>query len=253
MILTIDIGNTSILFCVFNKSNIFKSYKLSIDKLTKKEDLGKYLKYFYPKKRIKGIIISSVVPKMNQLFIKFFAENKNVKPYFVDKLISSLDIKTKIKNKKSIGSDRVVNVIYAKKIYKLPILVIDFGTATTIDYINKQSIYEGGIIAPGIDISLKSLNKFTAKLPLIKFSKTKSIIGDSTKKAITSGFYWGYILMIQGLIEKIIIEKKIRPKVILTGGNAIFFKKHIKNSFVDQFFTMKGLNFIYNEMEKKSE
>ena len=126
-------------------------------------------------------------------------------------------------------------------------LIVDFGTATTIDYLNKNSIYEGGIIAPGIDLSLNSLFKHTSKLPLIKFKKTKSVIGNNTKSAIKSGFYWGYVSLINGLIKKIKEEKKIKPKIILTGGNCFYFEGLIEDvCLIDRFFIVKGLNYIYN-------
>ena len=104
-------------------------------------------------------------------------------------------------------------------------IVIDFGTATTLDVLDRKGVYSGGVITPGIDLSLNSLKKMTAKLPLVKFKRTKNIVGKNTVQAIQSGFFWGYVSMIEGLINKLNKEKNDRFKVVLTGGNANFFKK----------------------------
>lgn len=251
MILTIDIGNTNAMFCIFKGTKIIKTLNISIGIIKNENRLIDYLKRFLSKKNIIGVVVSSVVPEVDEKIKKVFNKYFSINPHFVSDIIKKLKIKTSIKNKSEIGTDRIVNVHYAKEIFKPPILIIDFGTATTIDYINKKYIYEGGIISPGIDLSLKSLYKFTAKLPLINFNKTKYIIGNTTNKAIRSGFYWGYISLIQGLIERIKIEKKIKPKIILTGGNSVFFERKIKNiKMIDKFFIMRGLNFIYKGILK---
>ena len=208
MILTIDIGNTNAMFCIFKGTKIIKTLNINIGIIRNEDRFIDYLKRFLSKKNIIGVVVSSVVPEVDEMIKKVFNKYFSISPHFVSDIIKKLKIKTNIKNKSEIGTDRIVNVFYAKEIYKPPILIIDFGTATTIDYINKKYTYEGGIISPGIDLSLKSLYKFTAKLPLINFNKTKYIIGNTTDKAIRSGFYWGYISLIQGLIEKIKIEKK---------------------------------------------
>lgn len=251
MILTVDIGNTNAMFCIFKGMKILKTSSINIELIRYEKKLMNYLKKLLSNKNINGIIISSVVPELNKILKKLFNKYFLINPCFISDIIRELKIKTNIKNKNEIGTDRIVNVIYAQEIYTPPILIVDFGTATTIDYINKKYIYEGGIISPGIDLSLKSLYKFTAQLPLINFNKTKYIIGNTTNKAIRSGFYWGYIAMIQGLIERIKIEKKIKPEIILTGGNAFFFKNQIKNiKTIDKFFIMRGLNFIYRGISK---
>ena len=131
------------------------------------------------------------------------------------------------------------------------VIIIDFGTATTFDVIDSKGNYDGGIITPGIDLSLKVLSEKTAKLPLVKFAKTKNVIGRDTKSAIESGFFWGYVSMIQGLVKKISREKRNSFSIILTGGNCNIFKRLIENVIVsDDLFNSKGLNFIINEYLK---
>ncbi len=247
MNITIDIGNSSCMICGFNGKKIISSRKIPIVNLNEKK-ISNALKAFN-KKKVK-IIISSVVPNIETQFIRYLKEY-NLDFSSIKDLRKQIDIKTNIINKKEIGDDRIVNIFYAKELYEKSVIVVDFGTATTFDILNQKGIYDGGIITPGIDLSLKALNDNTAKLPLVKFRKTKKIVGLSTEQAIESGFFWGYISMVQGLINKIEIEQRDKFRIILTGGNANYFKKIFKNVLsVDEFFTSKALNNFIN-WEKK--
>ena len=130
--------------------------------------------------------------------------------------------KINVKNKKQLGSDRIANAIGAKKFKNC--LVLDFGTATTFDVI-KNSVYEGGVIAPGVKLSIKNLSQSTALLPLINLSPNQKKIGKNTKEALNAGFVWGYEGLINNIVDKIISKNKKKFKIILTGGYANFFKK----------------------------
>ena len=204
--LIIDIGNTNIDFINFNKStnkfynkftvdtsDILKGRLSIVDKKIKKN--------FY-----KGAMCSSVVPNA---FIKLkkLCKSKNINLNEVKDGNVNLPIKIKINKPKQVGSDRVVNSIAAYKIYKKNSIIIDFGTATTFDVIIKDT-YVGGMITPGINLSLKVLKEATAKLPLIKLKKTNKFIGKDTVSAMNNGMYWGYIGLIKELVQKIIIETK---------------------------------------------
>ena len=132
-----------------------------------------------------------------------------------------------------------------QKLFVNSVIVIDFGTATTLDVLDRKGVYSGGVITPGIDLSLNTLKKMTAKLALVKFKRTKNIVGKNTVQAIQSGFFWGYVSMIEGLINKLNQEKNDRFKIVLTGGNANFFKKMFKNiSITDDLFTSRALNYM---------
>ena len=246
IVLTVDIGNTSMTLCFFNKKNILNYKKISILKMSKNSLI------LILKKNVKDfsnltVVISSVVPKMTLKLEKLF-EKLSIKTVLLKDLRSKIKLHTLIENKDSIGEDRIVNVFFAKKSFKKSTIIVDFGTATTFDVLDKDGNYAGGIITPGIDISLMSLKKNTAKLPLVKFKKVDNIVGITTKQAIQSGFFWGYICMIKGLIKKIQTEKKTKFKVILTGGNSNFFKGIFsKDVLIDEFFTSKGLNLILTE------
>tara|TARA_B100000131_G_C18022695_1_gene575199 strand:- start:368 stop:1135 length:768 start_codon:yes stop_codon:yes gene_type:complete len=241
--LTIDVGNSSVFFCFFKGSKIINYIKLNKNEINKKmiiKIIGKFQRDYNSLK----IIISSVVPSISGL-LKIILKDFKFEFFFLSEFKREINIKTKIKNKDSIGDDRIVNIFYAREIYKRSVIIVDFGTATTFDFLDNKGIYSGGVITPGIDLSLQSLKDKTAKLPLVVFKKTKNILGTTTQNAIQSGFFWGYISMVEGLISRIKKEQKTNFKIVLTGGNAHFFSDYIKNiTLIDKFFTVKGLNSI---------
>ena len=154
-------------------------------------------------------------------------------------------IKINVKSKKQLGSDRNANAIGAKKFKNC--LVLDFGTATTFDVI-RNKVYEGGVIAPGVKLSIMNLNKNTALLPLINLKKNQKHYGKNTKEALNAGFVWGYEGLINNIIDKIISKEKNKYKIILTGGYASFFKRIIKKKIsIDQDITIKGITKVYKE------
>ncbi len=243
--ITIDIGNSKIVISSFKKEKMVKSFALNTNDLNKKLFLF-YLKKIKFKQDQMNIIVSSVVPNATTLIETVLNKNK-IKFYFLRDLVKYFNLKINLDNKKSIGDDRLVNAIYAKYLFGRSIVVIDFGTATTLDVLDKFGAYDGGIITPGIDLSLKSLNIGTAKLPLVKFKKSPKVVGKNTVEAIKSGFFWGYVSMIQGLIQKVECEQKNKFKIVITGGYANFFKETLTNTIkIDSDFNSKGLNFIMN-------
>ena len=243
MNLTIDIGNTNIMICLFSNQKKLKSYIFNTTNLCSKKLLKSLINLNL---KNTNIIISSVVPVVTNILTDFF-KSKKLNFYYARDLIKLFNLKTNMTNKKKIGDDRLVNILYAKELFSKSIMVIDFGTATTIDVLDSKGVYDGGIITPGIDLSLKSLQKGTAKLPLVKFKKIKRVVGKNTMEAIQSGFFWGYISMIQGLVKKVEIEKKKNFKLIITGGNAKYFLGAFRNIIkIDEFFNSKALNFIMN-------
>jgi len=241
-----DIGNTSTKVCILNNSfEILRSYNFETFKMLR----GNLIKTIITKKYNKDLnpifLFSSVVPKV-LINIKKSLKLKKYKVLELKKLNLNKIIKINIKNKKQLGSDRIANAIGVKKFKNC--LVIDFGTATTFDVI-KNGIYEGGVIAPGIKLSINNLNKATALLPIINLRSKQKKIGKNTKEALNAGFVWGYEGLINNIINKIISKNKKKFKVILTGGYANFFKKIIKkNATVDQNITINGIAKVYKEL-----
>ena len=241
-----DIGNTYTKICVLNNNfKILRSYNFETIKMFK----GNLIKTFIKKKINKDLIpvflFSSVVPKVFKS-IKKSLKFTNYKVLEIKNLNLNKVIKINVKNKKQLGSDRIANAIGTKKFKNC--LVIDFGTATTFDVI-KDGIYEGGVIAPGVKLSIKNLSQATALLPLINLHSNQKKIGKNTKEALNAGFVWGYEALINNIIDKIILKNKKKFKIILTGGYANFFKKMIKKDVtVDQDITIKGIANVYKEL-----
>ena len=241
-----DIGNTSTRICLLNKkSKIIKSIILDTDKIFVKGFLKNKLKKLFKKNNKKKILFSSVVPlafeKIKQLYkyekFKFF----EIKQFDLKKLIE-----INIKNLSQLGSDRIVNSIEGKKFKNC--LIVDFGTATTFDIV-KNGIYEGGVIAPGVKLSIKNLSQSTALLPMFNLKNKQKNYGKNTKDALNAGFIWGYEGLINNIINKITSKWKMNYKIVLTGGYAVFFKKIIKKKvIVDQNITINGISKVYKKL-----
>ena len=149
------------------------------------------------------------------------------------------------------GSDRLANAVSVYKKYKSNCIVLDFGTATTFDVVTSNGIYNGGIIAPGVNLSINSLTSAADQIPAFSIKKQKKVIGKNTIEALRSGFYWGYSGLINNIILKIEKETKKKYKVIFTGGYADLFKTAIKRPFtVDKNITIKGIIEIFKKNRK---
>ncbi len=249
-----DIGNTSTKLCLFDsknksikkiiyfksiniKSNIF--LKKTIKKIIKKDTINKIS------------LFSSVVPNYELILKKFLKKFYKIKLVEIKQRKIKKIVKINLKNKQQVGSDRIANAVGVFKMYKSNCIVLDFGTATTFDVIKKNGVYIGGVIAPGVNLSLNSLVQSADKIPLFSLKKQKKIIGKNTIEALRSGFYWGYAGLINNIILKIEKETKKKHKVIFTGGYADLFKTSIARPFkIDKNITIKGIIEIFEENKK---
>lgn len=195
--------------------------------------------------QIEGIIISSVVPPI------MFALERMCKKYFhIDPQIVGPGMKTglniKYDNPKEVGADRIVNAVAAIQLYGGPLIVVDFGTATTYCYIDENKQYMGGAIAPGITISTEALYSRAAKLPRIEIARPDQIIGKNTVTAMQSGILFGYVGQVEGIVKRMKWQSSQEPKVIATGGLApLIANESDCIDIVDPFLTLKGLEIIY--------
>ena len=244
-----DIGNTSTKLSIFNsKFKIVKSYNVDTFKLNHKIFLPNYFKKIIKKNINKKILFSSVVPKTYQK-IKRYLKKKNFICYEIKDLKIEKIIKTRVKKISQVGSDRLSNAIGSYVFYKKNSLIIDFGTATTFDVVKHPGIYDGGVIAPGINLSIMNLSEATALLPVFKLKRMIKTYGKNTEQAMNAGFLWGYQGLINNIIKKISEKSKTNYKIILTGGYASHFKKYIlKKSIIDQNITIKGVMEIYKRL-----
>jgi type III pantothenate kinase len=194
---------------------------------------------------IKDIIISCVVPTMLNILEPLCKKYFNVKPIIVEPGIKT-GMPILYDNPKEVGADRIVNAIAAYEKYGGDVIIVDFGTATTFDYVSKKGEYMGGCISPGIMIASEALFTKAAKLPRVEIAKPKSIIGKDTVSSMQAGILFGYAGLVDGLIERIKSEVKSDPKVVATGGLARIIAAETKSiNIVDEMLTLEGLRIIY--------
>ena len=249
-----DIGNTNTKICLIESRSfkIKKQIYFSSKSIKSERSLTKTLKKIIKNHSIyKTALFSSVVPNYHIKMKKFINKRYGVKLREIkEKKINKL-IKINIKSKKQVGSDRIANAVGVYKKYKYNCIVIDFGTATTFDVVTSDGNYNGGIIAPGVNLSLNSLIDSADQIPNFLLKKQKKIVGKNTIEALRSGFYWGYSGLINNIISKIEKETKKKYKIIFTGGYAELFKTSIKRSFkIDKNITIRGIIEIFKENKK---
>ena len=247
MTLTVDIGNTNITFGVFKEKKLLKKLSLPTEMLNGFR--GKVRKSFSSYK-IRRILVCSVVPKAERPLISVLWKVFKVKPSLLGKDIK-IPIKNLYKNPRQVGHDRLVVAYAGCMLYKVPLIMIDFGTAVTFDVISRRKEYLGGIIVPGVKLSLRALQEKAALLPQIKLKKAKTLLGRTTKESMTSGILYGYGAMCDGLVSK--LNKKFRCKfnVIATGGNARLISRYTRViKKLDEDLVLKGINLISLNLKK---
>ncbi len=251
MLMCMDVGNTNIMFGIFQENRLLNHWRLRTERNITTDELGVLIENLFrsahiSRKDIKGIIISCVVPPLldtfNQLSMHYF----NYPPLIVGPGIKT-GISIKYENPKEVGADRIVNAVAAYTKYKTGLIVVDFGTATTFDYISSEGSYEGGAIAPGIIISSEALFQKASKLPRAEiFAKPRSVIAKETMESINAGIVYGYAGLVDGIVERIKKEAGSHLTVIATGGMACMIQEHAGSiNYVEEFLTLEGLKIIY--------
>ncbi len=251
MILAIDIGNTNIKYGVFDNDKLIASFRVS-SRLTKTADeYGSVLVNLLATRKIKvgdidGIIMSSVIPSLNYTICHMCEYFFGINPIIVGPGVKTgLNVKTD--NPKEVGADIIVNSVSAFNKFGGPVIVIDFGTATTFDVISEKGELLGVVIAPGIKTSLEGLVNNTAQLPMIELDAPKTVIGKNTKHCMQSGVIFGFSGLVDNIINKIKKElDSANVTVVATGGLGGIIAKEVKTiNIVDRTLTLDGLNYIY--------
>lgn len=254
MLLAIDVGNTNTVFAVIDDNRvILHRWRISTQTHRTADEYMVWLNQLfaiegYARDAIKGAIISTVVPptlfNLQLLCRRYFG----IEAVVVSKDLD-LGIAIEYPNPKEVGADRLVNAVAAHADYgDQDLIVIDFGTATTFDVVSNTGAYRGGVIAPGINLSVEALVQASAKLPKIAVEPPESgrSIGQSTVEAMQSGIFWGYVGLIEGLVHRIKQETGKPMRVIETGGLGVLFERHTNViEAVDIDLTVKGLALIY--------
>ncbi len=249
MLLAIDVGNTNVVFALFEGRTIKARWRIATDPRRTGDEYAVWLMQLLQiegldRTAIKKIIVSTVVPRalhnLEVLADKYFG----VKALVAGIAPVDYGMEIDVDEPRSLGADRAVNAIGAHAKYPGDLIVVDFGTATTFDAIDFNGAYKGGIIAPGINLSLDALVGNTAKLPriAIRSPDSDSVIGRNTEDQMLIGVFWGYVAMMEGLIARMRAEIGRPAKVIATGGLAILFDKHTDIfDAVDADLTLEGI------------
>lgn len=255
MLFVIDVGNTNMVLGVYEGKTLKYHWRISSDRAKTDDEYGMLIQSLFADKGIRfsdieGVIISSVVPPLmfplEQMCHKYFNQKAMV---IQPGLKTGLNIKTE--NPREVGADRIVNAVAAIHEYGPPLIVVDFGTATTFCYIDEYGGYHGGAIAPGIGISTEALYSKAAKLPRIELEKPPSVVGRNTVHAMQSGIFYGFVGQVNEIVRRMKAEAKRVPKVVATGGLASLIGSEASEiDIVDPWLTLKGLRLIYEKNKK---
>ncbi len=246
MLLTADIGNTSITLGLFDDNALVEEFRLASDKDLSPEEYEVLIRSLFKSYMVDGCIISSVVDELTGKFKSAVDDVLKIDSILLSAAINT-GITIKLENKEEIGADRIANAAGAYILYDHPVIAVDFGTATSFDIVNKDGEFIGGVIAPGINLQLKSLNKFTSKLPRIDAAVSPRAIGSNTTEAVLSGVMRGCACMIDGLVEQCEKELGQRAVVVATGGYSAIAAGYMKRpfDFVNPTLTLEGLRHLY--------
>lgn len=252
MIIAVDIGNTNISLGILKDDEVVSTFRLNTKNTRTSDEYGMIIYTFLnsvniKKEDIDDVIISSVVPNIMHSFINSIKKYLDIDPFIVGAGIKT-GIKVNSENPKEVGADRIVDVAYAYHTYHRACIIIDFGTATTFDYVDKFGVFKYTVIAPGIKISANALTRETAKLPDIEIKKPESILGNNTITGMQSGVVYGYIGLVEYIIKK--MKEELNDDsiyVIATGGLGRIIANETK--LIDIYepnVAYKGLKIIYD-------
>lgn len=243
MLLAIDIGNTRTKFGLFENDAIVRRFDVSTKPAPNAREILQTIK----NETLSAVIISSVVPEIDAHYAEIFEKRCGFEPVFVD-FSFDFDLKINYSPPENLGIDRLIAAFAAVEKWGEACIVCDFGTATTIDVVTAKREFLGGIIAPGMNTLSASLASKTSKLPPVSIAKPANVIGTTTVEAIQSGIYFGYIGLVDGIIERMTTELGARARVVATGGfAALIAESSAKIDVADDNLLLEGLRLIYEK------
>jgi len=255
VLLVMDVGNTNTVLGLFEGDHLRAHWRICTQNYRTSDELRVILGLLLQQegaslKSIRGCCISSVVPQMNLALIRVSQSVLGSEPVMVGPGIKT-GLVLQYDNPKEVGADRIVNSVAALEEYGGPLIIIDFGTATTFDVVTAKAEYKGGIIIPGLQVSAEALFEKCAKLPKVDISKPASVIGKNTVDSIRSGLTYGYAELVDGLVQRISQDMDTQFKVVATGGLAHIIAGIARRvDHVDPLLTLKGLKVVYHKNER---
>lgn len=249
MLLVVDCGNTNVVFAVYDGDKLLGQWRAATKTDRTSDEYGIWLTQLIERdglkvSAIRHAIVASVVPGKNFDLKRLCQKYFNVEPKFIGEAGVDLGIAVRVDNPREAGADRVINALAAHDTYGGPLIIIDFGTATTFDVVDGSGAYCGGCISPGINLSMEALHMATAQLPRLQIVNPGKapVIGTNTVSAMMSGVFWGYIGLIEGLVARIKAERGESMKVVATGGLAPLFAEATNViEHTDPDLTLRGL------------
>ena len=257
LLIAVDVGNTTTVFGVYRGDDLEESFRLKTDRERTADEYGALLLPLFqraglPLDSTEGVVVSSVVPPVNVTLERLARRYFGCPPLFVEPGVKT-GMPIRYDNPVEVGADRIVNALAARELYGTPVVVVDFGTATTFDVVNAAGEYAGGIIAPGIEISAEALFAHASRLHRVDIKKPPQLVGGNTAAAMQAGLYYGYVGLVDGILERLLAELPGLETVVATGGQAELVAKgsrHIKT--VDQRLTLVGLKLVYERNRPRS-
>jgi type III pantothenate kinase len=254
MILAVDVGNTNLVFALVGNGEIKARWRIATDPRRTADQYSVWLHQLLEleglsRADVSGVIIGTVVPRALHNLVVLSEKYFHLTPLVAGQGAASWPLHLDVDEPQNVGADRALNAIAAHAKHAGDLLIIDFGTATTFDIVSATGAYSGGIIAPGINLSLDALVSAAAKLPRIAIEAPAnvSVIGRTTESQMLIGIYWGYIAMIEGLVERIRRELDRPMTVVATGGLATLFDKHTHEfDVIEADLTSQGLSLLYD-------
>ena len=250
VIFVLDVGNTNTVLGVYEGETLKHHWRIETNRNKTEDEYGMMIKSLFQHdglqfEQIEGVIISSVVPPIMAALERMCKKYFHVKPLVVGPGVKT-GLNIKYENPREVGADRIVNAVAGIHEYGMPLIIVDFGTATTYCYIDKNSDYMGGLIAPGIGISTEALYTRASKLPRIEITRPETVVGKNTVSAMQAGILFGYVGQVEGIVSRIKKEFNADATVIATGGLAGLIAKECSMiDIVDPDLTLKGLLLIY--------
>ena len=250
MLLAIDVGNTNVVFGVFEGRNLIGHWRLETDVRRTYDEYGVLFRQLLSDasvqtRQVEAVVISNVVPPLQFTLQQVGERYFGTRPLFVGPGVKT-GMPILCDNPREVGADRIVNALAAYEKYREGLIVVDFGTATTFDAVSPKGEYLGGAICPGIAISMEALFQNASKLPRVEFSQPPHVVGRNTVHSIQSGLVFGYVGMVDGVCERMRGELDFPVRVVATGGLAPLISKESKAiRTLDEFLTLEGLRIIH--------